>query len=76
MKQVVGKKINKKRYVYPLPVSLPGGVAHFTLFGHNKKSQKKHINKNKVKRNTKLSSSTFISNNEKNAEKLFKIPLI
>ncbi len=41
MKQVVGKKINKKQYLYPLTVSLPGGVALarssqtmvFTLFG-------------------------------------------
>ncbi len=27
VKQAVIKKINKKRYLYPLPVSLPGGVA-------------------------------------------------
>ncbi len=27
VKQVVGKRKNKKRYLYPLPVSLPGGVA-------------------------------------------------
>ncbi len=27
VKQVVRKKKNKKRYLYPLPVSLPGGVA-------------------------------------------------
>ncbi len=25
VKQVVGKRKNKKRYSYPLPVSLPGG---------------------------------------------------
>ncbi len=37
MKQVVGKRINKKRYLYSLTVSLPGGATVelmvFTLFG-------------------------------------------
>ncbi len=33
MKQAVRKKINKKRYLYPLPVSLSGEVDGFTLFG-------------------------------------------
>ncbi len=27
VKQAVRKKINKKQYLYPLPVFLPGGVA-------------------------------------------------
>ncbi len=36
VKQVVGKRRNKKRYLYSLPVSLSGGVAMvFTLFGLN-----------------------------------------
>ncbi len=43
MKQVVGKRINKKQYLYPLPVPLPGGVdGLYTLRSSHKEGILKH----------------------------------
>ncbi len=67
MKQVVGKRINKTRYLYPLQVSLPGGVdGLYTLQASHAKKVAIATSRNLIPKNSVLTGENLIVDNNKN----------